>query len=214
MDPFLTNYTLAAGEVKNLTTTATRLTVKIATLPVNFQTNGGPNQLVSAGTVLPIQPGQIAFSNPNAVSVTVSFWLADREITFSPADSSGSNAKDALFGNCGIANGATVALPNDAAGTTNITCDGNGFLTIPNTPNILIPGTRNGLRRQTITFSLKSTGTVSLNVLDPDKNTYITIAPGGPPVQITTGSDLYVSGVGAGCLVTIGQQFLTGQTGA
>lgn len=120
-----------------------------------------------------------------------------------------SNAATYLFGNCGIASGGNANLPDSTGGNTNIACDANGYLAIPGNKNILISGANNGHRRQVITFSVAPGSAASLNVQDANQNAVITIAA-GQQVQLTTDSDLYVSGAAAGTAqVTIGQIYLS-----
>lgn len=209
-NPIFENLTLPAGAQHNITTTALVLTVKTSTLAIQVSFNGGPLQPVSAGSKLNITGGLLSFTNNQAVAVTIGFWLGDKAVDFSPVDNSATNAQTYLFGNCGIANSANANLPDDSAPghVTNIACGATGLLTIPNAPNIQIAASNNGHRRQVIIFSVASNSANALNVLDPNKNTVMTIPIGSPPISLPTDSVIYVSGAGGNCTVTIGEIYL------
>lgn len=211
MNPNFETLLLAAGQVKNITTTASVLTVKTSTLAIQVSFNGGPQQPCASGAKLNITGGNFSLTNNQSVAVTIGFWLGDKSVDFDPADNSASNAATYLFGNCGIANSTAANLPDDSAPghVTSIACGATGLLTIPNTPNIQIVATNNAHRRQTIIFSISATSANPLNILDPNKNTVMTIPIGSPPIQLVTDSVLYISGAGGSCTVTIGEIYLS-----
>jgi len=204
--------TINAGCAYDSETPATVITIKSATLPFTVAIDGTAPTAAQAGTVLHGPFNVLNFFNPNAVPITIGYYLADTQVSYSPSDSSASNAATYLYGNCGIAANGNKNLPNSNGGNTNVAADPNGYLKITNNPNIVIANLNNGHRRQMILFTIApvAIGTgASLNILDANGNPFMTIPAGSPPVALTTDGVIWVSGVGGTAYVTIGEIYLT-----
>ena len=217
MTPQYNQVTIVSGSVFADAGGGAVLSVKICTLGITVAFDGGPPQACAAATVFANPFRTVVFSNTNALPVTVGYWIGDKAISFAPADNSVSAAATFVYGNLGVAVGQGV----NAAYAGSPACDALGYLAISNAANLLIPsvgvrGKAQGHRRQAIIFTLAATGyivpatglaTVSLNVLDSSGFVVMTIPPGGI-IQISSDSDLSVSGAGGACGVSIGQIFL------
>lgn len=138
--------------------------------------------------------------NPNSASVTVTYIIGDTAASYSPDDSSASIAASYALGN--------LAILNSAAATGSLpACNAFGYLQITDGMALWILGTNNGHRRQIITFSMSSTSPASLNILESNGATFMTLSAGDKIVLITD-ADFYLSGAGGTASVTVGQIFL------
>lgn len=199
---------IAAGGYASVSAPGRVLTVRSSTLPVNVAFDGKDFNEVRSGTVLPGPFRTLLFQNPASVAVTVVFAVGNEAMQFAPADNQQANAQTYLFGNCGVATSGSAALANSSGTTTTVACDADGYLSIPNTPAIVVAGTNNGHRRQVIMFSVSQASSHSLNVQDSSGRAVMTIAAGQQVVLITD-SDLQISGAGGTALATVGQIFLS-----
>lgn len=193
--------TVPAGQAVIISAPGRVLSVKTSTLPLTVALDGKEAQPVQSGTVLPGPFNSLNFFNASAVDVTVSFYVGDAAVLFSPQDNQQASASTYVYGNLGIATGAGAAGGNPA-------CDGNGFLQITNAMALPVPGTNNGHRRQTITFALSGQSPASLNVLDASGRAFMTILA-GQQIALDTDAALVLSGAGGTAWVTVGQIFLS-----
>lgn len=210
MKQIFETFTLAAGASQAYKTGAAVMTVKTCTLPALVSFGGQQAVPMAVGNVVQVADSNLVFSNPNASAITIGVWFGDKAVPFSPADNSSSNASTYLFGNCGIANSGNANLPKSGGGTTNVTCDANGYLSIANNVNVQIVNTNNGHRRQMLVLSIAAStvSAVPLNVLDNNLNTFMTIPPNSPPVALPTDSVVYLNGAGGAAKVTVGEMYL------
>ena len=97
------SYTIPANQGVLVSAPGKVLTVKSATAPLTVAFNGGDAKPVVGGTVLSGPFDNLNFVNPGSVPVTVTFFVGDNQVPFSPGDNSTNNAKSYLLGNLGQA---------------------------------------------------------------------------------------------------------------
>ena len=181
------------------------LSVKSSTLPLTICFDGQDSDAAcKAGRVFDYSPGgftTVNLTNPNAVAVTITFYIGDAAVTYAPDDNANSNAQMIPLGNMGVAIGAAAAggLP---------ACDSTGFLLVTNAMALALPGVDSaGRRRQSVVFSMASNSPASLNILDATGCAYMTLAA-GDKIERVTDANFTLSGAGGTAWVTIGQDFL------
>ena len=198
---------LTSGSCRNFATSEKVLTVKTCSLPITVAFDGGPNEPCSAGSVFNLSGDSITFANANATDVTLEFWLANDVMAFSPSDSSVSNAETYLLGNLGHANNSSDLWATDGV-ARGVNVSAAGWASLSTLYNYFVSGKDNGHRRQFVVFAVSSSSSSVLNVMDASLRTFLQVAP-GQIVQLTTDSDIYVSGATGQCFCSIGQCFLT-----
>ena len=206
MNNFYTQ-TVPANQAVMVSAPGRVLSVKTVTGPLLVAMDGKYANPVLSGTVMAGPFNCLNFFNPGAAPVTVTFFTGDYQVPFSPADSSGSNAKTTMISNLGI-----ITPGSNVGGqptTTPPACRADGYLVITNAMRLLVPGINAGGRRQIIFFSVSPASPASLNVLDPNsggagEHVAITLAAGAQ-VQFETDSDLVLSGLNGDAYVAIGQ---------
>jgi len=193
--------TVPAGLAVMVSAPGKVLSVKLSTLAITVAFDGKDAQPVNSGTVLPGPFNSLNFFNSNAVNVTVEFFVGDSAVPFFPQDNSLASASTYIFGDLGVAvsAGAANGLP---------ACDANGFLVITNNMALVVAGTNNGHRRQTITFSLSSASPAPLNLLDASGRAFMTILA-GQQIALDTDAAITLSGAGGSAWCTVGQIFLS-----
>lgn len=196
---------IAAGQSGLNTQGGHVLTVKSTTLPVNVSADGGGYESASSGSVLDYgEKGfrMLNFQNPNAVAVTVVFFVGKVEASYSASDSSASNASTYAVGNLGIAKGY-------GGGGGKPACSASGLLQITSGMGFAVPSvdSATGHRRQTLIFSVDPAAQYNLEIDDPAGNTFIILAK-GQQVVLVTDAALTLSGVGGTVGVAIGSVYL------
>ena len=209
--------TLPANSGNSVSASGKVLTVKrVSGDGVTVAMNGFSPLPILSGSVLNGKFGSLNFFNTGTATVTVEFFAGDTAVAFAPRDSSATNARSYLYGNLGIAT-AGVANVNAPSQTPLPTCDANGFLQITNGMRLLVPGIRNGARRQILVLSVDPLAAFALNVIDPTSGAAtsptaefagITLKAGAQ-IELLTDSDIVLSGAGGTVGVTVGQIFLS-----
>ena len=189
--------------------------VKAATAPFQISFDGSTFSPANQNDryALGAPQGSLSLMALNGNAATVTLLYSDQPI--SSQDTAQSNAKSFILGNLGVA--TAPALNGDARSAAQIAAglpvaDVNGYLQITAAMRCNIPGVTGTARRQLIFFSVSPNSQYPVTVLDPNSSpagdfAAITIAP-GQQIQLTTDSQLLVSGAGGTALVTIGQIFL------
>jgi hypothetical protein len=112
-----------------------------------------------------------------------------------------------------IAQGETYAVGNlnqqiGAAATSSAPADASGYLQVLNNQTYKVSGRDvNGNRRVLITFCVLGSSPAGLQVTDTNGCQFMTIQT-GQIIALSCDADLWISGNGGTCKVTVGQVFL------